>query len=121
MNANADDHRPERIVIISTNHHLLKVIVIQNTVIYALTGSAFAVDGTVKISSTGYAWMKAQVSADLKVNRSAIAGVGAFAGTGTFADFTAFIMLTSYASYTKPLFAIIKMPENIEKSSFLLA
>ena len=91
MNANADDHRPERIVIISTNHHLLKVIVIQNTVIYALTGSAFAVDGTVKISSTGYAWMKAQVSADLKVNRSAIAGVGAFAGTGTFADFTAFI------------------------------
>ena len=67
MNANADDHCPERIVIISTNHHLLKVIVIQNTVIYAFTGSAFAVDGTVKISSTGYAWMKAQVSADLKV------------------------------------------------------
>lgn len=30
-------------------------------------------------------------------------------------------MLTSYASYTKPFFAIIKMPEDIEKSSFLLA
>ena len=30
-------------------------------------------------------------------------------------------MLTSYSSYTKPFFAIIKMPEDIEKSSFLLA
>ena len=72
-------------------HHLLEVIVIQNTVIYALTGSAFAVDGTVKISSTGYAWMKAQVSADFKVDGSAILGVRAFACTRTFADFTAFI------------------------------
>ena len=31
------------------------------------------------------------------------------------------ILLTSYASYTKPFFAIIKIPEDIEKSSFLLA
>lgn len=31
------------------------------------------------------------------------------------------ILLTSCVSYTKTFFAIIKMPENIEKSSFLLA
>ena len=31
------------------------------------------------------------------------------------------LLLTSYTSYTKPFFAIIKMPEDIEKSSFLLA
>lgn len=91
MNADTDDHCPERIMIISTNHHLLQMIVIQNTVIYALAGSTFAIDGTVKIGATWYAWMKAQVSADLKVNSSAITAVGTFTGARTFADFAAFI------------------------------
>jgi len=91
VNTDANDHCPEGIMIISTNHHLLQMIVIQNTVIYALTGSAFTVDGTVKISATWDTWMKAQVSADFKVNSPAIAAVGTFTDARAFADLAAFV------------------------------
>lgn len=43
--AYADEHAPERKMILSTYFQILQAVVIQHPVIYLLTGSAFAVNG----------------------------------------------------------------------------
>lgn len=47
MKADANDHGPERIMVIPPDLHFQEMIVIQDTIIYAFAGSTFTVDGAV--------------------------------------------------------------------------
>ena len=50
MDAYPDDHRPEGKIVITADFKILKVVVIQDTVIYPFTGRMFAVNGFVLVT-----------------------------------------------------------------------
>lgn len=88
--AYADEHGPERKMILSAYFQILQAVVIEDTVIYPLTGAAFAVDLFVLQGIPGYAGLEAQTAIVLYVNGAAIAARGtsgsmrAFLNAATF-------------------------------------
>ncbi len=84
--ANANEHTPERKMILSAYFQLLQAVIIEDTVIYPLTGSALTVNIFVLRGISRYAGLEAQVAVVLYVNGAPIAARGAFSGIWTFCN-----------------------------------
>ena len=82
MDAYSDDHRPERKMVITADFKLLKVVVIQNTVIYPLTGRTFIVNGFVLVTVPWNTWMKPEVGIILYINCASITALFTLRGEG---------------------------------------
>ncbi len=88
--AYANEHAPERKMILSAYFQMLQTVVIKDTVIYPLAGSAFTVNILVLFRLPWYAGLEAQVTVILNVNGAAIAARGTFSGMRAFLNAAAF-------------------------------
>jgi len=88
--AYADEHTPERKMILSPYFQMLQTVVIEDTVIYPLTGGAFLVNIFILLGVPGYAWLEAQVAFVLYVDRASIAAWGTCGGMRTFLNASTF-------------------------------
>ncbi len=84
MDADPDQHSPEGKVVFSPYFQMLQAVVIEDTVIYPLTGSAFTVNILVLLGIPRYAGMETQVPVVLYVDGSPIAARGTFRGMRVF-------------------------------------
>lgn len=71
-------------MILPTYFQMLQAVIIEDTVIYPLTGSAFTVDLFVLLGIPGYAGLKAQITIVLYVNSAAITAWGTLGSMRTF-------------------------------------
>ncbi len=82
--ANANEHTPERKMILSAYFQMLQAAVIKDTVFYPLTGSTSAVNIFVLLGIPCYTGLEAQVTVVLYVNGAPIAVRGHSAACGQF-------------------------------------
>jgi len=76
--AYADEHTPERKMVLPTYFQMLQAVVIEDTVIYPFTGSTFPVNIFVLLGIPWYTGLKAQIAFVFYVNSAAIAARGTF-------------------------------------------
>ncbi len=88
--AYADEHTPERKMILPTYFQMLQAVVIKDTVIYPLTGSALAVNIFVLLGIPRYTGLEAQVTVVLYVNGAPAAARGTFGGMRAILNASAF-------------------------------
>lgn len=75
MYAYANEHTPERKMVLSTYFQMLQTVVIEDTVIYPLTGSAFTVNIFILLGIPWYTGLETQVAFVLYVNGASIAAL----------------------------------------------
>lgn len=90
MYAYADEHTPEREMIPSPYFQMLQAVVIEDAVIYPLTGSTFLVDILILLGIPWYTGLETQVCIILYVDSAPIAARGAGPFMGTFLNAAAF-------------------------------
>lgn len=88
--AYADEHAPERKMVFPTYFQMLQTIVIEDTVIYPLTGSAFTVNIFILQRIPPYTGLETQVAVVLYVYGAPIAAWGTFGGMRAFLNTAAF-------------------------------
>ncbi len=88
--AYANEHTPERKMILSTYFQMLQTVVIEDTVIYPLTGSAFLVNVFVLLGIPRYTGLETQVAVVLYVNGAPITARGTFSGMRVFLNAAVF-------------------------------
>ena len=89
MYAYSNEHTPERKMVLSAYFQMLQAVVIENAVIYPLTGSAFTVNLFVLLGIPGDTWLEAQAAVILYVNGAPIAAGGTFSGMRTILNASA--------------------------------
>ncbi len=90
MYAYANEHTPERKMILSTYFQMLQAVVIEDTVIYPLTGSAFTVNVFVLPGIPRYTGQETKAAVVPYVNGAPIAARGTFGGMRAFPNAAAF-------------------------------
>ncbi len=88
--AYTNEHTPERKMVLSPYFQVLQTVVIEDTVIYPLTGSAFTVNVFVLLGIPRYTGQEAQAAVVLYVNGAPIAARGTFSGMRAFPNAAAF-------------------------------
>ncbi len=88
--AYANEHTPERKMVLSPYFQVLQAVVIEDTVIYPLTGSAFTVNVFVLLGIPRYTGQETQVAVVLYVNGATVAARGTFSGMRAFLNAAAF-------------------------------
>lgn len=77
MDAYPSDYRPEGKKVIAADFKILKVVVIQDTVIYQLTGRTFTVNGFVLVTISWNTRMKPEVGSVLYIDCPSMAAFAA--------------------------------------------
>ncbi len=88
--AYADEHTPERKMVFPAYFQVLQAVVIEDTVIYPLTGSAFLVNVFVLLGIPRYTGLETQVAFVLYINGAAITARGTFSGMRAFPNAATF-------------------------------
>lgn len=106
MDADADNHGPERIMVNTADFKVQQVVVVQDTVIETLTGSALAVEGAVKRAVPWDTRMEAQAHIGADVDSTSIAAGRAGTGAWAFLYLAAFeraaVLLCTLAAVKAP-------------------
>ncbi len=90
MDADPNQHSPEGKVVFSPYFQMLQAVVIEDAVIYPLTGSALTVNILVLLGTPWDTGMEAQVCMVLYVDGAPIAARGTFCGMRAFLDAATF-------------------------------
>lgn len=86
MDAYPDDHRPKGKMIIAADFKILKMVVIQDTVIYPFTGRTFTVNGFVLVTIPWNTRMEPEVGTVLYIDSPSITAPAALRREGTLSN-----------------------------------
>ncbi len=112
METHPDDHCPKGIVVIPADLQVEQMVIIQNPVIYALTGSAFFIDSFILLTAPRDPGRKSEIRINLEINGPSITALGTFrragaffgpaAGQGTTVFVCLFIFIKAPAAHPEP-------------------
>jgi len=90
VDADADEHRPERVMVIPAYLQIQQVVVVEEAVVQSFACRPFVVDGLILLAAPRDAGMETEVVVHLYVYRAPIAALATFGSVRILLDFAAF-------------------------------